>query len=1123
MPLQDTRTGVDLGRRLAPGTRLAARYTIERTLGIGGMGIVYKAKDEEIGTFVAVKVLRPELAENAEFVERFRSELVLARQVTHRNVVRIHDIGESEGLRFLTMGYVEGKSLGEVLTAGGPLPAERALPIVRQLAEALQAAHDAGIVHRDLKPGNVLLTEEDVAYVSDFGVARTLAGDGLTRAGAVVGTPDYLSPEQVAGDPVDARSDIYALGLVMYEMLTGQLPFRGESQAEMLAQRLTGRGRDVSQTGVHVPAPVRAIVRRCLERAPARRYQSGRELQEDVEAAAVGRGPGWRWPTRPWLVAAALLAAAAVVSVLWSRRERPAVATAPVAAVAVVPATALLPFVDETADPALSWTSTGVPEMLSAQLAEAPELRVLDPQRVVRTVRDLQLTPARTDDPATLTRLGDLLDAGRLVTGTVRRAGQTLRIDLRLTTLAGGATKTLSAEATGPDGLFAAVASLGGSLRRELGATTPSTTRPETSSLAAARDYQAGRARLAVADSLGAVPHLERAVAEDPGFAAAFERLSEAYQALGRQEDAQKAAQKAREAADPGETRLRLRIEGRIALLGGDPVAAEKSYHDLAQRFPNDVEALLDLAAAQSAQGHVEDAVGTLRQASTVDKGDPRAWFQLGKNMIMMGEARSAVGDPLVKALALQQQLRNEQGQADVENAMGVGHHQLGEYPQAAARYSAALEIRRRLGDDRGQAMSLKNRARVHVATGRHDAAAPDLAAARSLFTRLGDQAGLADIWNDEGVLHEGRGDYPRARTAYQEALKIRRNLGDERALAQSYDNLGYIFFLQGEYDSALVYWKQALERRQAIGDKSGIVLSTQNLGFLQTAKGQWKEATKSFLDALEGSREIDFKNAMAVSLGNLGVLHHLEGRYSEALSAFTEALTLFRELDDKRGQAEFLLKQASTLLDLNRTKEAETSLTQAEALVRETGSAEQAADAEMLRGEWHLLRGDRDQALKAAGHARELAEKTKSRTASLRAQAGEAALQAELGSGEPGRLAALLGEAEDVGDALLRIRVGESLARVLLSRRQAVAARDRVSRAVQVAEASGWRAGLFRLYGLQARILAAAGDPAGAARAQQAADRAAASLRDALPAKDRAEFEAHPAVREARGARSGG
>jgi eukaryotic-like serine/threonine-protein kinase len=741
----------------------------------------------------------------------------------------------------------------------------------------------------------------------------------------------------------------------------------------------------------------------------------------------------------------------------------------------------------------------------------------------VRTVRDLQLSPARTDDPATLVRLRELLDAGRLVTGTVRRAGQALRIDLRLTAPAGGEVKTLSVEAPGPDGLFAAISRLGENLRRELGATTQSTAPPETTSLAAAREYQAGRGRLAVADSLGAVPHLERAVAEDPGFAAAFERLSEAYQALGRHEDAQEAAQKAREVAEPGETRLRMRIAGRIALLGGDPAAAEKSYRDLAQRFPNDVEPLLDLAAAQSAQGHVEDAVGTLRQASTVDKGDPRAWFQLGKNMIMMGEARLAVGDPLVKALALQQQLRNEQGQADVENAMGVAHHQLGEYPQAALRYSAALEIRRRLGDERGQATSLKNRARVHVALGRHDQAVPDLAAARVLFTRLGDQAGLADIWNDEGVLHEGRGDYLKAHAAYQAALKIRRDLGDERALAQSYDNLGYIFFLQGEYDSALVYWKQALERRQAIGDKSGIVLSTQNLGFLQTAKGQWSEATKSFLRALEGSREIDFKTATAVSLGNLGVLHHLEGRYPEALTAFSEALAVFRELDDKRGQAEFLLKQAAALLDLNRTKDAEASIAQAEAFARETGSAEQAADAEMLRAEWHLRAGDRGAALKAAARARELADKTKSRTASLRARTAEGAVQAAVGTGDPGRLAALLDEAEDVGDALLRIRVGESLARLLLARGQASAARNSVARAVQVAETSGWGAGLFRLHGLQARILAAAGDAAGAARAQQAAEREAAKLRDALPEKDRADFDAHPAVREARGVRSGG
>src|SRR4029078_1578654 len=197
-----------------------------------------------------LKILQADLAARPEWIERFRRELLLAREVTHKNVVRIHDIGEGDGLVFLSMRLIEGRALREVREKEGPFPLERPLHIVRQLAGALQEAHEAGVVHRDLKPGNVLLGPDDTAHITDFGVARWLYRDGLTRAGVVVGTLDYLSPEQASGGHVDARSDIYALGILLFEMLTGQLPFRADSKAEALAQRIVGRTRDISETVV---------------------------------------------------------------------------------------------------------------------------------------------------------------------------------------------------------------------------------------------------------------------------------------------------------------------------------------------------------------------------------------------------------------------------------------------------------------------------------------------------------------------------------------------------------------------------------------------------------------------------------------------------------------------------------------------------------------------------------------------------------------------------------------------------------------------------------------------------------------------------------------------------------
>ncbi len=1116
-----TQTGVDLLRRLAPGTQLAGRYRIEEPLGVGGMGVVYRARDEELGVHVAVKVLRPDLGADPQWVERFRRELVLAREVTHRNVVRSHDIAESGGLRFLTMRYVAGRSLREVLEKEGPLPLPRALAIVRQIADALASAHDAGVVHRDLKPGNILLEADDTAYVTDFGVARFLEHGGLTQAGAVVGTPDYLSPEQIGGDAVDGRADLYALGIVFYEMLTGALPFKGDTQTELLAQRLTGSVRDVAAAGIRVPAYVERVIRRCLERSPARRYQTGRELLADLDR------PGRVFPRRALGTGVAAVLGLLAVGAGWGmlrHRSLPLSTPGHVPAAAAREArasVAVLPLADDTADPALSWTGTGLAEMLAASLAESADLRVLDPLRVFRTLRDLKLAADRLDEDQ-LRRLADLLEVDHLVAGSVRRAGPALRVDLRLCSVdpAGTlSTRVLSSETAETGGLFRLAGSLGEQARAALGSARPrgsDAAPPGTSSLEAARAWREGRERLLVGDYVGAAPAFERAVAADADFAAALEQLSETYQNLGYDEKALAAAERAARAAKPAEVRLGYRIRARLALLRGAPAEAEGIYGELASRYPNDVETLLSLASAQASRGDLGAAVATLKTATAKDPGDPRAWFLLGKNTILIGDAPKALADHLVRALALMTQLKNEQGQADVLNAMGVAHHELGDYPHALENYSKAAAIRERVGDRRGVAMSLRNRARTYVAQGRIAEAEPDLENARRLYGAIGDQGGLADVWNESGGLEEGRAEYGRARAAYQEALKIRRQLGDLGQLAQSYDNLGYIFFLEGEYDSALVYWQQALDLRRKVGDKAGAVQSVQNLGFLQIAQGRFAEATKSFLQALDEARPLDFKNALAVSHGNLGLLHQYAGRYSSALTSYAEALRLLKELDDKRGLAEFALKEAGALLELGRLDAAKLRLDAAAALIEATGNREQAADRLALVGEWHLARGENDAGLAALAKAVAEAEASRSRVASLRARVARGAGRVATGdAAAAAELAAAVRDADTIGDALLRIRASAALARAELARGRAPAAEQAARRALKTAERCGWEAGLPGLHALLARILERNKDASGAAEHYRESARLDARIASGLDADLRRDFEARAASRE--------
>jgi tetratricopeptide (TPR) repeat protein/TolB-like protein len=1117
-PVADTQTGMDLERRLAPGTLIAGRYRVVAPLGFGGMGVVYRAVDEELGQDVAVKVLRAELGSDPEWVARFRRELVLAREVTHKNVVRIHDIGESEGLRFLTMRLVEGRSLLDVLTKEGRLPVDRAVHIFRQVAEALQQAHVAGIVHRDIKPANILLGPDDTAYLTDFGVARSLDRDGHTRAGVVPGTLDYLSPEQVAGDPADARSDIYALGILLYEMLTGELPFAQGSRAEVLAQRIAGRPRDIADAPVPVPASVRSIVRRCLQRNPGQRHQTVGEMLADLDA---GRAP-WR-DRLPRALPAAVVAAVLVAGgagAYWFFARRPG-ATADLATAAPA-GVAILPLVDETGDPSLAWTGAGVAEMLAAHLAETPQLRVIDPSRVLRTMRDLKLDVS-ADEP-TLRQLAEFLEVGHLVTGNIRRAGATVRIDLRLLSgrRAGGiATRTLTAETKDTEGLFRIVGDLGEGLRAEFGTPRPMnkpTPGPQTRSLEAAGAYREGRERLLVGDAVGAAPAFERALAADPNFPAALEALSEAYQALGYHEKAVAAAERAADALGSTETRLGWRVRARLALLRGEPAEAEAAYADLVRRYPNDAQAWFDLAGAQANQGAAAKAVATLERATELDKADARAWLALGRNMILAGDVRKAVTDPLVRALALMTQYGNDQGRGDVVNAMGVGYQRLGEYPQAIARYGEAAAIRAQIGDERGTAVTRKNRASIHLSMGQLAEAEPDLVAARDIYTRIGDRRGLADVWNDFGVLHEARGAYAQARAAYRQALRIRQELGDEQKLAQSYDNVGYVFFLEGEYENALVYWRQALDLHRQTGDKAGVVLTTQNMGFLHTAQGRWSDAMKSFLEALQLAREIDFKNAVAVSQGNIGLLQQYDGRYAAALSAYQEALGVVQALGDKRGLAEYTLRVAAALIEVGQLDQAKVKLDAAAAWVRETGNREQNADQQTLLGEWHLARHEPAAARRSLGRAVELAEASRSRGAILRAKIARGnALVAGGDAGAAARdLSASLREADALGDALLRIRAAEALASAELGRGRAAAAAELAQRAVKAAERSGWNAGLHRLQALLGRALEQQGDAPGSAAAYSESARSLSRVREAVPAELRSSFDAAHPVRDA-------
>ena len=381
-----------MGFALNAGDRLG-HYELLGLLGAGGMGEVYRATDTRLGRDVAVKVLPTRLAANPDLLERFRREARAVAALNHPHIITIHSVEEADGVHFLTMELVDGQSLDRFVPQGG-LPIERILAIATALADALAAAHEKGIVHRDLKPANVMVTRDGRVKVLDFGLAKemhaddpagaTLTSAGQTAVGAVMGTPAYMSPEQVAGRPVDHRTDLFSLGIILYEMATGRRPFEGASSAELASAVLRDTPPPLIERRADLPERLGRVIERCLEKSAADRFPSARDLRDEL-----GR----------------------------LTREPVGVATGP--------SIAVLPFVNMSPDPENAYLSDGLSEEIINALTRLPGLRV-----IART------SAFRFRGEHDLRKVGATLHVRTVLEGSVRKVGNRLRITAQLINVA---------------------------------------------------------------------------------------------------------------------------------------------------------------------------------------------------------------------------------------------------------------------------------------------------------------------------------------------------------------------------------------------------------------------------------------------------------------------------------------------------------------------------------------------------------------------------------------------------------------------------------------------------------------------------------------------------------------
>jgi serine/threonine protein kinase/TolB-like protein len=996
---------------LAADRILAGRFRIVKFIARGGMGDVYEAEDLELRERVALKTVRPEIAGASEAIQRFKREIQLARKVTHPNVCRIFDIFHdqlgSDEITFLTMELLNGETLHQRILRSGKMSPEEALPIIRQMADGLAAAHRAGVIHRDFKSANVMLTDDGRngqpprAVITDFGLARpALEQEAMTTVstGGPVGTPAYMAPEQLENREVTSAADIYAFGIVLYEMLTGTLPFVGGSSFAVALKRLQGPPPSLR---IHVPELEEiweAAILRCLEIHPAARFNTVDDVVEALagETAVVapirersGRrdaAPGRR---RVAVIIAAILFTLLVAGALTLRRNLTT------GGFKSRPSIAVLGFKNLTGQADAAWLSTALSEMLTTELAAGERVRTIPGESVARMEVELSLTESSGYSADTLARIRSYLGADVLVYGTyvvLNGPAPKVRMDLRLQDSVHGNLLATVSETGDASDLLTLVARSGAALREKLGI---GPLRPVEADLAqaalpatpqAARHYAEGLDKLRVFDALGARDAFGRAVAEDGRHALAHAGLATAWSMLGYSPEAKQEAQLALNLSSKLNREDQLVVEGRAREAAREWQKAAEVYRTLFGFFPDNLDYGLRLANAATSAGNAKDAlatIATLRQLPAPDRDSP---------LIDLAEARAAGARSDFKqqqAMAARAAAKAQARGAKLLLAgsrltEGMARTNLGQWRDARALFEEARDLYSAAGDRWDAVNASTNLAYVALQ-------ANDLTLAESLYQQslatyreLGDRKDEAAALTSIGTILRNRGELARARQMHEAALAIRREIGDRIGEAMSLNNLANISSLMGDSKSARNMYQSALPVFREIGDQDAVATVLSNLADLVSEEGDLARARDLHEESRATFQNLGKKSSLAYELSRIGDLDLIDGDLQSAQQRHAQALELRNQLGDQSGAAENRLALAQIALHQGDAASAEAAAQAAADEFALRNRPDEQASAMALLARSLFARGKYAESIQAVERAEGLSKKSGDRDVRL-------------------------------------------------------------------------------------------------------------------------------------------
>jgi serine/threonine protein kinase/tetratricopeptide (TPR) repeat protein len=944
-----------IGRRIS-------HYRILQFLGGGGMGVVYKAEDLKLGRQVAMKFLPSELASDPVAFERMQREARAASALDNRNICSVYELGEHEGQPFIVMQLLEGQTLREwIESADNESKHQRLtelLDLAVQIADGLQAAHEKGIIHRDIKPANIFVTARGEAKILDFGVAQfvdafepskapqdasygTSARENaairfsdphLTRTGVSMGTPSYLSPEQVQREQLDARTDLFSFGVVLYEMVTGQRAFPGNAPTVIRDAVLHLRALPARQLRPHLPIELEKILEKALEKDRTRRYGSAREMRVDLEKMRSMLNP----LISQWLQRCAWIAAgvAVVALALWMAGSTGVVFRKPnqiesSSAVKARRSVAVLGFSNLSGKADEAWISTALSEMLGAELGAGQQLRVVPGESVARMKLDLSLSAADSYGEDTLNKIRSHLSADLVVVGSYLAAGKDsggrVHLDLQLQDAKQGETVAVISQ-DGTEAELADLVSRGGTgLRQKLGLDAVSASDVHEMQAAipvnpeAARLYSEGLARLRVFDALAARDLLQKAIAADPNHALSHSALAESWSALGYDLKAQEEAKKAFDLSASLSRADRLSIEGRYREWTHEFPAAIEICQTLRTFFPDDLDYGLRLASVQLRAGRGKDASETIVRMRSL----PRPESSDARIDLMETNVSEALSD-----FKRMQQV----AASAAEKGLLQGSRLI--VAQAKEREGEAWD---QLGDP--------------------DKAATMLSEARVLFAEGGNPRDSAVALLDVADVLFEKGDYLTSRKSYEEALRVFRQTGAQQKIAYTLSRLGSLFYDQGMLEEAKRSQEEALNVDREIGN--GTERDLSSLANIIEALGDLEGAVQMGREAARGFHEEGDKSDEAITLANLGDVLFQRGEISSAKQEVERAMTMQLEIGHKRGLGFSLFFMAEILRAQDRLQEARTTAERNLALRRELQDEAHIPESQMQLAEIALEQGE--------------------------------------------------------------------------------------------------------------------------------------------------------------------